>query len=96
LALTMVEVDGVSYRDAAEALGIRLENLKMVIFRGRRKIFRGMEQSLGDIGASAADGSGKDAVPKGRRSGGTGQDRRNFGRTAASAETPRDLGTAPI
>ena len=46
-ALTLVEVDGVSYRDAAADLGIRLENLKMVIFRGRRKIFRGMEQSLG-------------------------------------------------
>lgn len=46
-ALTQVEVDGVSYRDAAADLGIRLENLKMVIFRGRRKIFRGMEQSLG-------------------------------------------------
>ncbi len=45
-ALTLVEVDGVSYRDAAADLGIRLENLKMVIFRGRRKIFRGMAQSL--------------------------------------------------
>lgn len=45
-ALSMVEVDGVSYRDAAAQLGIRLENLKMVIFRGRRKIFRGMERSL--------------------------------------------------
>lgn len=48
-ALTMVEVEGVSYKDAATELGIRLENLKMVIFRGRRKIFRGMEQSLGDL-----------------------------------------------
>jgi RNA polymerase sigma factor (sigma-70 family) len=45
-ALTLVEVEGVSYKDAAADLGIRLENLKMVIFRGRRKIFRGMEQSL--------------------------------------------------
>jgi RNA polymerase sigma factor (sigma-70 family) len=45
-ALTRVEVDGASYRDAAQELGIRLENLKMVIFRGRRKIFRGMERSL--------------------------------------------------
>ncbi|MBX3463390.1 MAG: RNA polymerase sigma factor [Planctomycetes bacterium] len=53
LALTMVEVDGVSYRDAAAALGIRLENLKMVIFRGRRKIFRGMERSLGELGGAA-------------------------------------------
>lgn len=49
LALTMVEVDGASYRDAAAALGIRLENLKMVIFRGRRKVFRGMERSLGEF-----------------------------------------------
>jgi RNA polymerase sigma factor (sigma-70 family) len=63
LALTMVEVDGVSYRDAAKALGIRLENLKMVIFRGRRKIFRGMEHSLADIGASArAPADAKPAV----------------------------------
>jgi RNA polymerase sigma factor (sigma-70 family) len=45
-ALSMVEVDGVSYRDAAAQLDIRLENLKMVIFRARRKIFRGMETSL--------------------------------------------------
>jgi len=49
-ALTMVEVEELSYRDAAAALGIRVENLKMVIFRGRRKIFRGMEQSLADLG----------------------------------------------
>jgi RNA polymerase sigma factor (sigma-70 family) len=51
-ALTMVEIDGASYRDAADALGIRLENLKMVIFRGRRKIFRGMERSLAEFAAS--------------------------------------------
>ncbi len=55
LALTMVEVDGISYRDAAAALGIRLENLKMVIFRGRRKIFRGMEASLGELARSNVD-----------------------------------------
>jgi RNA polymerase sigma factor (sigma-70 family) len=54
IALTMVEVDGVSYRDAAAALQIRLENLKMVIFRGRRKIFRGMEQSLADFARTTA------------------------------------------
>ncbi|MFK7738880.1 MAG: RNA polymerase sigma factor [Planctomycetota bacterium] len=48
-ALTMVEVDGRSYRDAAAELGIRLENLKMVIFRGRRKIFRGMGRSLAEL-----------------------------------------------
>ena len=48
-ALSMVEVEGYSYRDAAAELGIRLENLKMVIFRGRRKIFRGMERSLAQL-----------------------------------------------
>ena len=53
-ALTLVEVDGISYKDAAADLGIRLENLKMVIFRGRRKIFRGMEQSLGQLGTGAS------------------------------------------
>lgn len=53
-ALTMVEVEGVSYRDAAAELGIRLENLKMVIFRGRRKILRGMAESLATIAHAAA------------------------------------------
>lgn len=53
-ALTLVEVDGVSYRDAAADLGIRLENLKMVIFRGRRKIYRGMEQSLSELAVGNA------------------------------------------
>ncbi len=49
-ALTMVEVDGESYKAAAADLGIRLENLKMVIFRGRRKILRGMSRSLARLG----------------------------------------------
>lgn len=45
-ALTLVEIDGRSYKASAADLGIRLENLKMVIFRGRRKILRGMSRSL--------------------------------------------------
>lgn len=53
-ALTMVEVEDRSYRDAAKELGIRLENLKMVIFRGRRKIFRGMERSLASLAGQQA------------------------------------------
>lgn len=48
-ALRMVEVEGASYKHTAAALGIRLENLKMVIFRGRRKIFRGLQKSLSGI-----------------------------------------------
>ncbi len=51
-ALTMVEVEGRSYRDAAAELGIRLENLKMVIFRGRRKILRGMNETLAALAAA--------------------------------------------
>ncbi|MCA9001403.1 MAG: sigma-70 family RNA polymerase sigma factor [Planctomycetes bacterium] len=44
LALKLVEVDGFSYRDAAQEIGIKLENLKMVIFRARRKIHRAMRR----------------------------------------------------
>jgi len=43
-ALHLVEVDRVSYREAAELLGVRMENLKMVIFRARRKIHRSMRR----------------------------------------------------
>jgi DNA-directed RNA polymerase specialized sigma24 family protein len=39
-AIHMVEVEEISYRDAADRLNIKLENLKMVIFRARRKIHR--------------------------------------------------------
>ncbi|HVS19686.1 MAG TPA: sigma-70 family RNA polymerase sigma factor [Planctomycetota bacterium] len=43
-AIHMVEVEEKSYREAAEDLGIKLENLKMVIFRARRKIHRSMRR----------------------------------------------------
>jgi RNA polymerase sigma factor (sigma-70 family) len=45
-ALHRVEVEDFSYREAAEDLGIKLENLKMVIFRARRKIFRSMRRDF--------------------------------------------------
>jgi RNA polymerase sigma factor (sigma-70 family) len=93
LALTMVEVEGVSYRDAAAGLGIRLENLKMVIFRGRRKIFRGMELSLGGLaqgglagGVSAAGSSLKPLAPE----------RRIFEPPAASERRSCDQAAAEI
>ena len=41
-ALFLVEVERLSYRDTAVELSIKLENLKMVIFRARRKIHRAM------------------------------------------------------
>jgi RNA polymerase sigma factor (sigma-70 family) len=43
-AIHLVEVESASYRDAAAELGIKLENLKMVIFRARRKIHRAMRR----------------------------------------------------
>ncbi|MEE8468499.1 MAG: RNA polymerase sigma factor, partial [Planctomycetota bacterium] len=43
-ALHLVEVQAQSYRVAAGDLGIKLENLKMVIFRARRKIHRAMRR----------------------------------------------------
>ncbi|MDP6370159.1 MAG: RNA polymerase sigma factor [Planctomycetota bacterium] len=43
-ALNMVEVANLSYKEAARELGIKLENLKMVIFRARRKIHRSMRR----------------------------------------------------
>ena len=45
-ALHLVEVERVSYREAAEALELRVENLKMVIFRARRKIHRTLRRVL--------------------------------------------------
>jgi DNA-directed RNA polymerase specialized sigma24 family protein len=46
-ALRLVEVDGLRYREAADELGIKLENLKMVICRARKKIFKTMHQMIG-------------------------------------------------
>jgi RNA polymerase sigma factor (sigma-70 family) len=43
-ALYLVEVEEYSYRAAAADLEIKLENLKMVIFRARRKIHRSMRR----------------------------------------------------
>lgn len=43
-AIHLVEVQECSYREAAADLGIKLENLKMVVFRARRKIHRSMRR----------------------------------------------------
>ena len=53
-ALRMVEVEGCSYKETADALGIRLENLKMVIFRGRRKIYRRLSRTLQELSSPHA------------------------------------------
>lgn len=47
LALRLVEVQGLGYREAADSLGIRLENFKMVVCRARKKIHQYMIRVLG-------------------------------------------------
>ncbi len=45
-ALRFIEVRGLKYRDAADEMGIRLENLKMIVCRARKKLLRMMEELL--------------------------------------------------
>lgn len=47
LALHLVEVQKLGYREAADRLGIRLENFKMVVCRARKKICQSMIRVLG-------------------------------------------------
>jgi RNA polymerase sigma-70 factor, ECF subfamily len=47
LALRLVEVDGLGYREAADSLGVRLENFKMIVCRARKKIFQSLVRTLG-------------------------------------------------
>lgn len=54
-ALALVEIEGWSYRDTAADLGVKLENVKMVIFRARRKILRGLTTSLARLDRASAD-----------------------------------------
>ncbi len=44
--LYLVEVDGLPYREAAEKIEVRVENLKMMVFRARRKIFTIMKRKF--------------------------------------------------
>jgi|LakMenEpi03Aug12_release.lakeMendotaPanAssembly.Ray.scaffolds.fasta_scaffold54994_5 RNA polymerase sigma factor (sigma-70 family) len=66
-ALTMVEIDGLPYRDAAAVLGIRPENLKMVVFRGRQKIQRAMAHHLAEAARATAPSAWRDATAASHR-----------------------------
>ena len=48
--LTLVEVEQNSYKEAAQALGIPGANLKMVVFRARKKIRQRISRSLNLLG----------------------------------------------
>jgi RNA polymerase sigma factor (sigma-70 family) len=80
-ALHMVEVEETSYRAAAEALGIKLENLKMVIFRARRKIHRAMRRVFDGLSADcrpARDPRGTDLGALGLAAAAEGAGRAEF------------------
>ena len=47
LALRLVEIEGMAYRDAADVLGCKLENFKMIVCRARKKIFASLVRVLG-------------------------------------------------
>jgi len=53
-ALELVEVENLCYRDAAAALHTKVENLKMVIFRARRKMYRQMRRRFAAAGISSS------------------------------------------
>ncbi len=52
-ALYLVEIEKKAYKESAEDLGIRLENLKMVIFRARKKIHRALDRAMSFASASS-------------------------------------------
>jgi RNA polymerase sigma factor (sigma-70 family) len=53
-ALYLVEVDALPYKEVAAKLDVRVENLKMMIFRARRKVFTIMKRKF-VAGQSAVD-----------------------------------------
>ena len=53
-ALRLVEVEGLAYKEAADCLGVGLSNMKMILLRARRRIWRRM----GEWGGSEARAAG--------------------------------------
>lgn len=67
-ALFLVEVKGLPYKEAAAKLDLRVENLKMRIFRARRKVFTIMQRRFaGDEKARAAAQAVQAALENGMR-----------------------------
>jgi RNA polymerase sigma-70 factor (ECF subfamily) len=49
-ALTLAEIEGWCYRDIARDLGMAVANVKVLIYRSRRRIWRGMSDALAELG----------------------------------------------
>lgn len=54
LALELVEVQRLSYAEAAKRLGVRASNMKMIVFRSRKRLFARMRMGLEPAGSLAA------------------------------------------
>lgn len=57
LAMTLVEVDGLTYKEAGDELGVRASNMKMILFRARKRLVNHMRRSMGvlpRVGMAAA------------------------------------------
>lgn len=46
-AMTLVEVDGLTYSEAGKLLGVRASNMKMILFRARKRQLNHMRHSMG-------------------------------------------------
>jgi RNA polymerase sigma factor (sigma-70 family) len=52
--LHLVEVEGLSYQEAGRVLSVRRSNMKMIVFRSRRRLARRMREAMGCAHASVA------------------------------------------
>ncbi|HEX6811996.1 MAG TPA: RNA polymerase sigma factor [Planctomycetota bacterium] len=64
-ALTLAEIEGWCYRDIARDLGRTVANVKVLIFRSRQRLWRGMAELLAELGR--VDLVGNEAPARGRR-----------------------------
>ena len=55
-ALAMVEVEGASYDAVAKSLGSSWEDVRMLVFHGRQKLFWGMGRTLDELEKHRAKG----------------------------------------
>jgi predicted DNA-binding protein (UPF0251 family) len=44
--LHLVEVEGLSYQEAGDILGVGRSNMKMIVFRSRKRVARRMRQTM--------------------------------------------------
>lgn len=61
-ALTLAEIEGWCYRDIARDIGMSVANVKVMIFRSRRRICRGMSDALAELGHRLVAGDDEPAA----------------------------------